>query len=329
MATVCAMVVTYNRMELLHDCLTALVRQTRPCDRIVVIDNASTDGTPDMLASRWAGRVEVHSLSVNLGAAGGFNAGMRIAYRGGADAIWVMDDDVIPEDDALERLLAADQLLKARSIRAPFVISTAWSPKGHVTNVPDVDSGKNPLSYAKWPALLEHRMVPVRRATFVSILLPRETLARHGLPIASMFIWGEDTEYTLRVTREEPGYMVGDSRVVHVRAMDGNPDVRVERSPTRIDYYRHLTRNRVYTTRKYAPRRTLARFLWSQAKVLTELCAKREFGKANVVLRGLFAGLTFDPAIESADSPFERTGVQCIPRQLSPHESGSTSLGAE
>lgn len=189
MTAICAVVLTYNRRELLDECLAAISAQTRECDRIIVIDNASTDGTFEMLAVKWSEQVEVHSLPRNLGAAGGFNMGMRMAYRTGADAIWVMDDDVIPEPDALERLVAANLLLEQREISAPFVISTARTPRGHVTNVPDIDRGRNSLSYHKWPELLEYKMIPVRRATFVSILLPRVTLDRFGLPLAEMFIW--------------------------------------------------------------------------------------------------------------------------------------------
>lgn len=310
MSTICAMVLTYNRKELLDTCLEAVMAQTHKCDRIVVIDNASTDGTFEMLSDKWAGRVEVYSLPRNIGAAGGFNMGMRIAYRTGADSIWVMDDDVIPEPDALERLIAANRILEERQILAPFVISTARTPRGHVTNVPDVASRRNSLSYQAWPELLEHKMVPVRRATFVSILLPRRTLARHGLPIASMFIWGEDTEFTLRVTVTQPGYVVGDSRCLHVRQMDGNPDIRTENNPLRIRWHYHYIRNSVYTIRKYAPGRTWARHLAHKMRQVLSLCAEGEFGKASIVVRGVLHGFTFRPYMESADAPFDDEGVR-------------------
>lgn len=310
MATVCAVVITYNRRELLDQCLEAIAAQTHACEKIVVIDNASTDGTFEMLAVKWSSRVEVYALPHNTGAAGGFNAGMRMAHRTGAEAIWVMDDDVIPEPDALERLLAANQLLEEREIFAPFVISTARTPKGHVTNVPDIDRGRNSLSYRKWPELLEHGMIPVRRATFVSILLRRVTLDRHGLPIAGMFIWGEDTEFTLRITVQQPGYIVGDSRVLHVRAMDGNLDIRTESNPIRIGYHYHYIRNSVYTIRTYARRPTLVRHVAKKLRLALSLCTKREFDKAKIVFRGTLHGLTFHPEVERADAPFDESGIR-------------------
>lgn len=312
MTAVCAVVLTYNRRELLDECLAAISAQTHKCDRIIVIDNASTDGTFEMLAIKWSERVQVHALPKNIGAAGGFNMGMRMAHRTGADAIWVMDDDVIPEPDALERLVVANRLLEQREISAPFVISTARTPRGHVTNVPDIDRGRNSLSYHRWPELLEHRMIPVRRATFVSILLPRITLDRHGLPIADMFIWGEDTEFTLRMTRQQPGYIVGDSRAVHVRAMDGNLDIRTEANPARVGYHYHYIRNSVYTIRSYAHRRTLFRHLLRKTRLCLSLCLEKEFAKARIVLDGVVHGLTFNPRIERADAPFDESGIRTM-----------------
>lgn len=113
---VCAVVVTYNRKELLRKCLAALKSQTRKPDHILVVDNASTDGTPEMLKEEFP-QVEVLRLPENQGSAGGFHEGMNRAYEEGWDWIWIMDDDALPEPTALERLLAcsdtADILIPA------------------------------------------------------------------------------------------------------------------------------------------------------------------------------------------------------------------------
>src|SRR3954447_15177950 len=103
---VCAVVVTYNRVELLRECLTALEAQTRPLDRILVIDNKSTDGTAEMVRSEHPG-VELVELPENRGGAGGFYEGTRRAYDDGYDWLWLMDDDTIPNATALEKLLDA------------------------------------------------------------------------------------------------------------------------------------------------------------------------------------------------------------------------------
>ncbi|KKC27760.1 glycosyltransferase family 2 protein [Sphingomonas sp. SRS2] len=310
MRSVSAVVLTYNRRDLVEDCLRAIGAQSHPVDRIVVIDNGSTDGTADMLARNWSDKIELHILPKNLGAAGGFNAGIRMAYRSQADAIWVMDDDVMPDPDALERLIDADALLRARHLDPPFVISTARTPGGIVTNVPDIDLARNSLSYQNWPELLEHCLVPVRRATFVSILLPRATLDEFGLPIASMFIWGEDTEYTARITRERAGYLVGNSRAVHVRQLDGKLDIRTETNPTRIGYHYYFLRNQAYNVRHYQSAGAFIRHLFRQAKIAGKLLLTGQFRKAKIVATGTMSGIIFRPTIEAADAPIDTSGWQ-------------------
>jgi dTDP-4-dehydrorhamnose reductase len=306
-------IITYNRKDLLCDCLTKVSSQTRPCDKIIVIDNASTDGTFDMLTNDWGDCVEFHSLPKNIGAAGGFNFGMRVAYQGGADFLWVMDDDVIPEANALECLLGAIDVLQDQGKSAPFLISVARSPNGMLTSVPTIDTRHNEQAYENWPALLEHSMVPVRRATFVSILLPRATLQRHGLPIASMFIWGEDTEYTLRVTTENPGYLVGDSKVVHVRQVGGMIDIKKEQNANRVAYFFHYFRNRLYTYRRYSGRRAAIDFTIRLLLLVVALCTAGQFTKARIVLSGILTGWVYNPKIEQVDAGFDSTGVRSFP----------------
>lgn len=310
MRTIAAVVLTYNRRDLVEECLKAILAQTVPVERIVVIDNGSSDGTAEMLSQDWSDRIELHILPKNIGAAGGFNTGIRMAYRSQADGVWVMDDDVIPDPDALEKLIDADKLLRQRDIDPPFVVSTARTPTGIVTNVPDIDLSRNSLSYQNWPELLEHCLVPVRRATFVSILMPRATLDRYGLPIASMFIWGEDTEYTVRITRDRPGYMVGNSRAVHVRQLDGKLDIRTEVNPTRIRYHYYFLRNQAYNVRRYQSKGAFARHVARQGKLATKLLLKGQFGKAKIVATGTLSGIVFHPVIEAADAPIDMTGWQ-------------------
>ena len=84
-ASVWAVVVTWNRRALLEQCLAHLIAQTRHCDGVVVVDNASDDGTAEMLADAWAGQAMVVRMPVNTGGAGGFNAGIRAAIEAGAD----------------------------------------------------------------------------------------------------------------------------------------------------------------------------------------------------------------------------------------------------
>ncbi|SDB72911.1 glycosyltransferase family 2 protein [Belnapia rosea] len=325
MPRVCAVVLTYNRRELLDECLRSIAAQSHVCDRVIVVDNASTDGTAEMLAECWRSKVDAHVLEQNIGAAGGFNLGMRLAYRTGADYIWVMDDDVMPEPDALEKLLAAASVLASRNIAPSFLTSILRSPVGHLTNVPEIDRHTNPLQYENWPDLLDHKLVPVIRAALASNLLPRSTLEQYGLPIADMFIWGEDTEFTLRVAQDRPGFIVGDSRAVHVRQLAGVLDIRTERNPARVAYHFYRIRNDVFLKRRFEGPRAVARLIRRQVKLAVQLCQAQEFARARIVLRGVLAGLSFNPSVEAADAPFTMASV----RQMAEPEADLALASAE
>lgn len=309
MAAIFAVILTFNRKDLLRRCLDCVFAQSRACDRVLVIDNCSTDGTREMLWQEWGDRVEVHTLSRNIGASGGFNAGIRIAYQGGADFIWVMDDDVLPSNDALAKLIEADQHLAQRDIERAFVLSTAWTEEGSPTNVPKIDTRPAARGYENWPLFLDQKMVPVTRATFVSILLPRPVITQHGLPLAPMFIWGEDSEYTLRVTDKHPGFLVAESRVVHLRQLSGPVSIVTEVNSTRLKYHRHLIRNHMYIARKYGPRMEYYRHVIRQIQLLLRLVRLHELEKARIVLAGMFESFQFHPPVEWADSPSSRTDV--------------------
>ena len=91
-----AAVVTYTWKALLERCLPAISAQTLPPDRIVIVDNASTDGTQEMLvANGWRARNEVKLINMptNSGGASGFTKGLEHAIGTGAELAWMRDED--------------------------------------------------------------------------------------------------------------------------------------------------------------------------------------------------------------------------------------------
>lgn len=206
-AKVCAVLVTYNRSVLLRECLDAVLGQTVPLE-VIVVDNASTDATPAVLAD-YEGRVRVLSLSSNSGGAGGFHAGLVAALPSDAAWFWLMDDDTVPRPDCLERLLAADQRAGGRA--EVLASRVEWTDgRRHPMNQGEVDTRFDQAESAAAVGC-----VAVRRASFVSVLIARAAVLRHGLPMADYFIWVDDAEYTMRITREGLGLLVPDSVAVH------------------------------------------------------------------------------------------------------------------
>lgn len=306
-----AVVLTFNRKALLRQCLAAIAEQTLAPDAVIVIDNGSSDGTSDMLAAEFP-HVETCRVRKNVGAAGGFNLAMRLAVAGGADHVWVMDDDVIAEPEALAHLVAALKTAEQHADEPPFVLSTARAPNGELTNVPEIDRSLNRIFYGKWPELLEHGLVPVTRATFVSILLPARTFRKHGFPIGSMFIWGEDTEFTLRITKQSPGYLCGASKVAHIRAQPGKLDIRSERDFDRMLWHECLARNTVYAMRRHRSRRKLVRYVRSTTRTILRLALSGDFQRAGILARGLAKGFFFTPNEGRFDDAIQEGGIAFI-----------------
>ena len=106
MNDVAAVVVTYNRKELLRECIMALKNSSQPSD-IYIIDNNSTDGTKDYIKDILDDATVYKKLKKNVGGAGGFSAGMNHVVKKGYKYVWIMDDDTIVKEDTLSKLLDA------------------------------------------------------------------------------------------------------------------------------------------------------------------------------------------------------------------------------
>jgi GT2 family glycosyltransferase len=90
---VAAVVVTYNRCLLLLECIEAIAAQTTVGCDILVIDNCSTDNSGESIKAKNYRRIKYYNTGSNLGGAGGFNYGIRLAVELGYEFLWIMDDD--------------------------------------------------------------------------------------------------------------------------------------------------------------------------------------------------------------------------------------------
>jgi rhamnopyranosyl-N-acetylglucosaminyl-diphospho-decaprenol beta-1,3/1,4-galactofuranosyltransferase len=208
---VCAVILTMNRKELLRKCLSAVLRQNRQVDQIVVVCNGCSDGTSVMLTEEFP-NIQSIELERNVGAAGGFNAGVAWAYGKGYDWYWLFDDDVEAFPDALEALLAAGrQAATAPAILAPKCLGT---------------SGAVEPTSAIWNAARgEFQMLPVEayRVRFVEAdvtgfagpLIARRAVASAGLPRPELFFVYEDWDWCCRLRNTGSLLVCTDAIVVH------------------------------------------------------------------------------------------------------------------
>lgn len=288
---VCAVVVTFKRQELLKGCLSALLSQTRPLDGILVVDNASNDGTVEMVREQFPS-VEVLELDENSGGAGGFHAGMKHAFGQGYDWLWLMDDDGRAASDCLEQLLGASDRPGAR-------VPMQRDESGRFYGVGQWPHFETDIT----PRILAHAQ-PIEGKflfAFVGPLIHREVVEKIGLPIKEFFIWFDDVEYALRIqTKAKMPVVVVPGAVFHHNFGSVKKEARFlwRRSmrgffaPWKLYYG---TRNPIYIIlHQRKSRSELYRFLALQAKHLAgELIFNPEdrWERARQRFRGLRDGL--------------------------------------
>ena len=292
MKKVAAVVVTYNRKDFLVRNIKALHEQSFNDLDIFIIDNASTDGTGEAIGEFIEkGSVIYHNTGENLGGAGGFNYGMRVAAEAGYELIWIMDDDCIPDADALEKLIEAHNELNGDY---GFLSSIAYWRDGSPCNmnVQKVSLKEKITDYST-------PLVPVIMATFVSLLVKGDTVKEFGLPIQDFFIWSDDLEYTRRISLKYTSYAVNSSRVLHDMHSNAKVNI-VTDSPERLSRYAYLYRNEVYVYRREGIMGwiyLLLRVSFHLAKVIVKSKEMR-LKKCGVILKSFISGLTFKPKIE-------------------------------
>ena len=280
-----AVVVTYNRLELLKQNIECLRDQTMQPD-ILLIDNASTDGTAEWAKAQ--SDILYMNPGENLGGAGGFSYGMKKAAEAGYTYIWIMDDDCLPKEGALEALLRADRNLQGNYGWLSSV--TLWTdgklcPMNVQRATPYKEAVIKQTSYTE-----------VERASFVSLFLKRETIVQYGLPIKEFFIWTDDWEFTRRISRQEKCYVVYDSVVVH--AMKNNTVVNIATdAEERLCRYAYFYRNDVVLYR----REGIKGWIWLIAKDVYHSFLVVRSGKVSrlgVIWKGFIKGIGFCPKIE-------------------------------
>jgi GT2 family glycosyltransferase len=210
--TIWAVIPSFNRRDLLRECLQALSNQTRPVEVIWVLDNASNDGTAQMIEAEFP-QVRLAVGQENLGSSGGFAEGLKAAYAGGADWIWIVDNDAMARPDALEALLQARDHLARAGYSLGGLGSIAYWTDDHL----------HPMNRAlpdwKWRGhaarLNGLGCEAVRWLSFVSALVPRHVVERYGVPFYSYFTLNDDLEYFGRIAKKELLVLVKNSLVVH------------------------------------------------------------------------------------------------------------------
>lgn len=305
MPPIIAVIVTYNRKDLLVECIDHLRSQRiergmgtgKPATidsqlAILVVDNASNDGTHEALKPLIdEGVIDYENTGKNIGGAGGFNYGMRRAVEEGYSHCWVMDDDCMPTPTALQALIDADYGLEGDY---GFLSSVVRWRDGSICKM---NVQRHPLhtNITDFSPPLQ----PCTLASFVSLFVPCDVIRSVGLPIRDFFIWTDDWEFTRRVSRKYDCFVVGNSIVVHESANNKAGTI-VDDVPERLERYNYIYRNDVVLYRGEGIKGygfILARGLKHAIEVI--LSQNGDKGrKIRIILKSNIDGFRFHPEIE-------------------------------
>ena len=304
--TVTAVVVSYNRADLLRECLDGIAAQTWRPERVIVVDNASTDGAAEVARTHRVG-AEVIELPRNVGGAGGFCAGLAEAiarFGGKAEAVaqshhyvWLMDDDTVPTPGALSELIDLTERAVTENRAMPAVLGSraVWTDgREHLMNRP------RPRTWVRKGAKRVGDAYQARSMSFVSCLINAgAVLALGRLPRAAYFLWNDDFEFTTALLRRGVGYYVPSSEVVHKTKTFGSSD-----ADPGARFYDEV-RNKLWLFRHSRGNFTLlelAEFLLKTARrwTLTWLRASDRAQIADCLRRGWHDGMHTDPEPNAA-----------------------------
>lgn len=247
MEKVYVIVVTYNRKTLLSKCLSSLKVQTIQPSKILIVDNASTDGTIETLQQNgWLEHLNFQLIASkeNTGGAGGFSAGMQYAFEQGADYVWMMDDDAVPHPTALEEIMrhaTPEHIYGSLAVNGE---DTAWATTLLAEN-------KTVHLKKQVPELAEVQSLP-----FLGFLTSKEIYQNIGLPDASYFIAADDVEYCMRAQHaaRHKIFICGQSQIEHPKSDRYEANILGKRITylNLVPWKRYYdTRNRLLIAKKY------------------------------------------------------------------------------
>ena len=296
---IAAVIVTWNRKELLMECISGILSQENGSPDVIVVDNASADGTAEALKPFVEnGEILYYNTGANLGGAGGFQYGIRKAVELGYEYLWIMDDDCIPAPGALSAFREAAR----KNSRFGFLSSKVLWKDGSICrmNIQREKLTRNVKDFRR-------NRIPVVMASFVSLFIPAKVVLDVGLPIKEFFIWTDDWEFTRRISRKYSCFLITESVVTHKSKVNIAADISREYAD-RLDRFYYLYRNDVVLYR----REGLRGFAYECVR-LTGHCVRvllkardHKLLRLGKIITGTWEGLWFHPKIEYMENVVKR-----------------------
>lgn len=276
--SVCTVVVTYNRKDLLIKCIDSLINQSLKPNAIYIIDNNSTDNTPELLDdmgyltnlpplntdSVWMSDVDYEGVLIkyiklpkNIGGAGGFYEGVKKAYEDNYDWVWIMDDDAFPTVDCLKILsdyYDLEDTVGLASLKVDLDGNVLYHHRGYF----NFNHGL-PIQRHITKEDTQVEIKDIDMASFVGLLVKRSAIEKIGFPKKEFFIHSDDLEYCIRLRSVGKIKLINKSIIKHAEgSVKGTfskkvMGISVDRRPYDklwINYY--MQRNLIWLGRKYS-----------------------------------------------------------------------------
>lgn len=302
---VCVVIVTYNRKELLVNLLRDLAVQTYPVTAVLMVDNDSSDGTPDLLLEKemisavktdeittqnWQGvLLHYYRNSENAGGSGGFAKAFELVKEMDYDCIWAMDDDVSPEPECLEEMM--------RYLDQDARMCVPSRGDDNYIDYANTEYDLETLRYFHFNECKRKRIdsryitepyVEVEDMVFEGPLLTKELLCEIGIPNKDYFILFDDTDYAHRASEKTKIRYVKNAKL-HKKIIP----VKVDGGAWSWKNYYNM-RNSVYFEKKYGKnfRVKYIRSVLRLGDLLLRALYRRRFKRAKWIIRSYIDGIT-------------------------------------
>jgi GT2 family glycosyltransferase len=211
---------------MLKESISIIRTQTRKPDGILVVNNGNDERTINWLS-------EQNDLIVinqeNTGSEGGFKTILKTGYNLGFDWIMTIDDDIYLEPDCIEKICSVKYI---NDPSTGFLSCRVVNKEGKTYMTP----GPILHHWEYYDTLQENSCIQIDGGTWAGLVVSREALKKVGLPISEFFLWDGDIEFTQRISKKMPCYLVINSVIKHFQEDDNNKKFKIK--------YLYLSRNR-------------------------------------------------------------------------------------
>lgn len=252
MDKISVILVNYNGKKYNDKCIESILRSTiAPNLQVVVVDNASTDHSLELLQDRWKenSQVKIIPLDKNYGFSKANNVGIEWAMGNGAEYFLILNNDTEVAEDALEKMIEIQK--KTGAIIVPKIVyadhpDTIWCAGGSFSKViwKPVQRGINQKDTGQYDQSMKCSF-----ANGCSMLLSGKLIRKLGLLDEQFFLYYEDTEYSLRARQKGvPIWYCAKALIYH----KVNGSTMGNEKPDNAYY---ITRNWLICNRKYMENR--------------------------------------------------------------------------